>query len=48
VFITSLILSLVGLAGIVIGRLKGYGQLGHTPYRRIYGDAPGAWDPEER
>ncbi len=47
-FIISLILSIVGLAGIVIGRLKGHGQMPERPYRRVYGDAPGAWRPEER
>ena len=47
-FIASLILALVGFAGIVIGRLTGYGQLRETPYRRVHGDAPGAWRPEER
>jgi len=47
-FIISLILSIVGLAGIVIGPLTGYGQMPERPYRRVYGDAPGAWRPEER
>lgn len=31
-FIASLILTLVGFAGILIGRLKGYGQM---PERRL-------------
>jgi hypothetical protein len=47
-FIVSLIMALVGLAGIVIGRMSGYGQMPEHPYRRVYGDAPGAWKPEER
>ena len=44
----SLILSLVGLAVLVIGRLTGYGRMPERPYRRVHGDAPGAWKPEER
>jgi hypothetical protein len=45
---TFLIAAVVGFVGIVIGRLSGYGQMPERPYRRIYGDAPGAWRPEER
>jgi hypothetical protein len=47
-FTTSLILALVGLAGIVVGRLRGHGKMPERPYRRVYGDAPGAWPPGER
>jgi hypothetical protein len=47
-FIATLIMSLVGFVGLVIGRLKGYGQITEHPYRRVHGDAPGAWRPGER
>jgi hypothetical protein len=47
-FIVSLIMSLVGLARIAIGRALGYGEMPERPYRRVHGDAPGAWKPEER
>jgi len=47
-FIVSLILTVVGLAGILYGRLRGYGDMPERPYRRVHGDAPGAWRPEER
>ena len=47
-FITSLVMAIVGLAGIVIGRARGYGDMPERPYRRVHGDAPGAWRPEER
>ena len=47
-FIATLIMTLVGFAGIVIGRLTGHGQMPRRPYRRIHGDAPGAWQPGER
>ena len=47
-FIVSAIMALVGLAGIAFGRARGYGDMAERPYRRVYGDAPGAWKPEER
>jgi hypothetical protein len=47
-FIVTFILAVAGLVGLVIGRLKGYGQMPERPYRRVHGDAPGAWRPEER
>jgi hypothetical protein len=47
-FIVSAVMTLVGLAGIVVGRMRGYGNLTERPYRRVHGDAPGAWKPEER
>jgi hypothetical protein len=47
-FITSLIMAVVGLVGIALGRARGYGEMPERPYRRVHGDAPGAWRPEER
>jgi hypothetical protein len=47
-FIVSLIMALVGLGGIAFGRARGYGNMPERPYRRVHGDAPGAWKPEER
>ena len=47
-FIVSAVMALVGFAGILVGRLRGKGEMPERPYRRVHGDAPGAWRPEER
>jgi hypothetical protein len=47
-FIVSAVMALVGFAGILVGRMRGKGNMPERPYRRVYGDAPGAWKPEER
>jgi hypothetical protein len=47
-FIISAVMALVGFAGILAGRMRGKGDMPERPYRRVHGDAPGAWKLEER